>query len=462
MTGDQIPSALVNPEAEAALLSSAMCNNEAIDHVVDLISPLDFGFELHARIWEALVRERNAGRYASPISIRGYFEDDPQMDAAGGVSYLAKLSGDATAMAFNPKHLAEQIRDLSTRRQVRSGLLRSADQCADLEHDVPAIVSAVDAVIRAPSDESARQASAGECMDDLIASFDEPRTGVTCGIINCLDDLWGSLRPGSMTILAARPGMGKTAVALTYARGAAQQGHGVQFFSHEMSGTDLSGRLAADMCFSLEPAERVPYSAIRDRDLRRDQRETIARASRHLHTLPFEIVDTGSITIGRLRAMVRSQKRRMAARGVSLDLVVVDYLQLVHPDRPMRSAYEAVSEVSRGLKAIAMDEQVAVVALAQLSRSVEQRADKRPILSDLRESGQIEQDADAVLFLLREEYYLQASEPHDDADKHTEWETKLDRCRGVIEFILAKRRNGSTGISHGRFYGVYQAVRGHE
>lgn len=452
---------LQNLEAEAILLGRAMIENDVIDVVREILAPEDFGFDLHCRIWSAISRERDAGRHVTPIALHGYFEADPQMEQSGGFAYLARLTGNEVCLIVPAQQVAHQIKDLATRRRLRAGLMEAAGSCADIETAVPEIVSAVDAVIRAPTDETARQATAGECMDDLIASFDVPHAGVTSGIISSLDSLWGKLRPGSMTVLAARPGMGKTAVALTFARGAAEQGHGVMFFSHEMSGAELAGRMAADVCFDRGAPNRVPYSAIRDRELGADQRRSVQQARCHVGSLSMSIVDAGSVTIGRLRAMVRGQKRRMAARGVNLGLVIVDYLQLVRPDGQMRSTYEAVSEVSRGMKALAMDEQVAVLALAQLSRSVENRVDKRPILSDLRESGQIEQDADAVLFLLRDEYYLRQNEPDAGrgSDEHASWQSALQRTEGVIEFILAKCRNGSPGTARGRFYAPFQAVR---
>ena len=170
-------------------------------------------------------------------------------------------------------------------------------------------------------------------------------------------------------------------------------------------------------------------------------------------------MDVGSLNIGRLNMLVRRHARAMAAKGFSLDLVIVDYLQLLSPDHKGRSNYEAVSEVSRGLKALAKDNELAVFALAQLSRTVETRPDKRPQLSDLRDSGQIEQDADAVLFLLRKEYYLRQEEPDPLSPKRVDWENHLDAVKGQIEFILAKRRNGTTGTAIGQFHGAYQAVR---
>lgn len=460
---DVTPPSLANVEAEAVLLGAAMFDNATIDRAADLIGPDDFSLPIHGRIWAALARERDAGRHASAIAVRGYFEGDADLAALGGIAYLARLTGDTSGALIPARELAGQIRGLAHRRRVRAGLLSTADRCTDLESPMVEIVGEVDEIIRAPADMSARHATAGEAMDALIASLDEPSAGVSCGIIPELDGLLGYLRPGSVTIVAGRPGMGKTLAALSYARGAAEAGYGVQFFSLEMGATELSGRMAADMSFDLPAHDRVPYRAIQDRKLSREQRDMVSDAARHLHGLPLSIVDTGSLTIGGLRRAVRSQKRRLAATGRKLDLVMVDYLQLVRPDRPTSSPYDAVSEVSRGLKALAMDEGVALIALAQLSRSVEQRADKRPILSDLRDSGQIEQDADNVLFLLRPEYYLKDSEPADHtSDEHAAWSDKVRRVQGVIEFILAKRRNGSTGNAFGRFYGAYQAVRGAE
>ena len=175
--------------------------------------------------------------------------------------------------------------------------------------------------------------------------------------------------------------------------------------------------------------------------------------------LPLTVIDAGSLTIGRLEMLVRRQKRRFAAKGVNLDLVIVDYLQLLHADRKGLSPYEATSEISKRLKGLAKDHDVAVIALAQLSRSVEQRQDKKPMLSDLRDSGQIEQDADSVTFLLRQEYYEKQNEPDAPGEKHDAWEARMERVRGTIDFIVAKKRKGSTGTATGRFYGIYQAVR---
>jgi replicative DNA helicase len=217
-------------------------------------------------------------------------------------------------------------------------------------------------------------------------------------------------------------------------------------------------RLAADLCF--DGREGVPFEAIRDGRLDGAQKMRVARAIARVEDAPFMVADYGSVSIGRLNMIVRRYKRRMAAAGRRLELVVVDYLQLVQPEGKGRSNYEAVSEVSRGLKAIAKDHDLAVFALAQLSRAVEQREDKRPHLSDLRDSGQIEQDADAVLFLYRHEYYLRQAQPDEGDPRHGEWRRRLRDCEGALELILAKRRNGRTGKGQAVFWGGNQAVRG--
>ena len=177
-----------------------------------------------------------------------------------------------------------------------------------------------------------------------------------------------------------------------------------------MSREQLAGRMIADVSFD-DADNRIPYTAIQKRSLTAYQRGQVNEVAAIIGKLPLSVIDAGTLTMGRLERIVRSQKRAMAARGATLDLIVVDYLQLLHCDERKRSAYESISEISTRLKALAKDNGVAVLALAQLSRSVETRPDKRPILADLRDSGQIEQDADAVLFLLREEYYLQQAEP---------------------------------------------------
>lgn len=450
---------LQNVEAEADLLGGLLVNNDCAHDVADIVSPDDFYVDLHRRIYEVIIDEVSKGRRITGVTLKPYFEGDDTLTAVGGVSYLARLTANPVSAIYGVAiDTARTIAELAERRRMRAGLQTSADACDDLSASISEIVAHADAAISIDRGESVHQPTCGEAFDELLASYEAKVSGVNCQVIPDLDSLLGPMRPKQLVIGAGRPGMGKTAVALSYALGAAEAGHGVLFVSLEMSSTELAARMAADLCF--DGQRGVYYSNIRDGDLNASQMLAVRKAQQKAHALPLQVVDAGSLTIGKLNRLVRRHARRMVANGYKLELVVVDYLQLLHPDRKGGSTYEAVSEVSRGLKAMAKDNDLAVFALAQLSRSVESRQDKRPMLSDLRDSGQIEQDADAVLFLLRTEYYLRQEEPEPHDAKHADWKAKMEAAQGMIEFILAKRRNGETGSAFGRFYGAYQAVRG--
>jgi len=448
-----------NVEAEAMLLGAMLMGDAGalIERCVDRLKSGAFFFPLHGRIFEAILREHALGRNVTSVTIKGYFENDPDIKGLGGLGYLARLTADPMAL-ISARDNCDLVAELARRRKIMIAMRDAYERCIDPTVEVTEIVSDVDAAIDEQQTAGIVESDADEVMTAALAELDAEHVGVSNHRIEVLDDLLGALEPKSLTYLAARPGMGKTAVATNYAIGAARAGHGVCFVSLEMSREQLAGRMIADVGFE-NADRRVAYSAIQKRTLNSWERERVNDIARWIGKLPLSVVDAGSLTVGRLDRIVRSQKRRMAAKGNKLELVVVDYLGLLNPDQASRSRYEDIGKVSRRLKAIAKDHEVALLCLAQLSRAVEQRPDKRPILSDLRDSGDIEQDADAVLFLLREEYYLNQCEPQHDMEKREEWQAKLDRCRGAIEFILAKRRNGTTGTAKGRFYGPYQAVR---
>lgn len=446
---------LKNVEAEAELLGSLMQDNWHIDRAADLLTPADFSEALHGNIYAAILREAALGKPVNPITLKGYFENDEAIKVMGGPVYLMQLNGQASGLVT--QETAKQVAELAERRRMRAGLEQAMLDCDDLTLSTGEVISATDAALSVTGKDLIHQPTGAECFDELIAGFDDKTNGVECVLIPALDELLGQMRPKQLVIGAGRPGMGKTALALSYALGAAQNGSGVLFVSLEMSSKELAARMAADLCFGGEVG--VPYSAIRDGDLSVSQRREVVKAGSMMRGLPFSVVDVGNLTIGRLNMLVRRHARKMAAQGHKLELVIIDYLQLMSPDSKGRSQYEAVSEVSRGLKAIAKDNDLAVFALAQLSRSVENRPEKRPQLSDLRDSGQIEQDADAVLFLLRQEYYLKQAEPEPMHADRLGWERLMDMHRGKIEFIVAKRRNGTTGSAFGDFHGTYQAVR---
>ncbi|NIJ18461.1 replicative DNA helicase [Sphingomonas naasensis] len=228
------------------------------------------------------------------------------------------------------------------------------------------------------------------------------------------------------------------------------------FASLEMRSEELGMRMVSDLACRGR-GRWIPFRSIVEGTVTDDEFETMRAAEKAVSSWPLEIEDFASATLARLTLAIRRTKRRMAAKGQTLKAVVVDYLQLLHPDDPRMSAYESVSQISKGLKALAKDLEVCVIALAQLSRAVESREDKRPQLSDLRDSGQIEQDADAVLFLYREEYYLQKVKPKPgQEDAH---DAAKSAAAGRLTLICAKRRNGATGDASCQFLAPYQAVR---
>jgi len=442
-------------ETEYDLLGILMRQNELVEAIADMIAPDDFSEPLLGRIFGYIVAEVMQGKAANPVTLRGYLEGDTDFQSLGGIQYLGQMTGNVSLMsAYDAaKHLA----DVARRRHMRDDLRAASDACADVAVPISEIVGQADNAISTKTADSIHQPTGAECFEELVHSFDEAQLGVICQQIPALDELHGPMKPKQLIIMAGRPGMGKTAVALSYAIGAAEGGHGVLFVSLEMSSRELAARMAADMCFT--GTDGVPYAAIRDGKPNDYQRRKVVEAGTYMAKLPLNVIDAGHLSVGRLNMLVRRHARRMEAQGFPLELVVVDYLQLLSPNTKGRSAYEAVSEVSRELKAIAKDNDVAILALAQLSRSVEKRDDKRPQLSDLRDSGQIEQDADSVIFLLRQEYYLRQEEPEPGTAERIGWETAMETVRGQIEFITAKRRDGVTGNAFGQFHGAYQAVR---
>lgn len=450
---------LSNIEAEAAVLGALLCQNDLFDRVADILSPDDFSEPLHRRIYHAALTLTLCGQPANPITLKGRFENDEALQQLGGIKYLAQLTGDMIGL-LDPFGNARLIRDLARRRAARDALIAAAEACADEDTPLSAVADMAFGAVGEETENDTVEASGGALIHEHMKLLEKGDHGVTCGSIPALDTLWGSLRPSQFIVLAARPAMGKTATALSYALGAARRGHGVLFVSLEMSGPELGARLAANRIFGEGRREYAPFSCINDGRLNQGQRQAVAQAAADIDRVPLTIIDTGGLTVGRLSRMVRRQKRRFEARGSKLELVIIDYLQLLRTDQRMRSNYEAVSEISTSLKELAKTQGIALMALAQLSREVEKRPDKRPQLADLRDSGQIEQDADKVLFLLRQEYYLGKAEPDPNSPKFYDWQEEMDRERGGIEFILAKTRQGVEGVARGEFFGAYQAVLG--
>ena len=448
-----------NLEAEQALLGAILINNEALNQVATFLEPPHFYLPVHGRIFEAILKMIERGQIASPVTLKHYFDNDDSLSDVGGAQYLARLAGSAVTI-INAEHYGRAIYDLAMRRE----LIGIGEEMVNEAYDASLDESAT-AQIENSEHKLFKLAEEGGA-EGGFRSFDGPLrialdmitqackrdgnlSGTSTGFID-MDKLLGGLHTSDLIILAGRPGMGKTALATNIAFNAARaykqekddQGdivaeHGakVGFFSLEMSSEQLATRILAER--SEISSEKLRRGELSDTEFSR-----VVRASQEIESLPLYIDDTPALTVAGLRARARRLKRQHG-----LSLVVIDYLQLMRPGSSMRlnNRVQEVSEITQGLKALAKELNVPVLALSQLSRAVEQRDDKRPQLSDLRESGSIEQDSDVVMFIYREQYYLARKQPEDGTAEHAEWMERMERVHNLAEVIVAKQRHGPIG-----------------
>ena len=448
-----------NYEAEQALLGAILENNLAYEKVSEFLRPEHFADPVHGRIFEAIGKLTRRGQIADPVTLKNFFESDGTLADVGGIQYLAQLAGSVVTIV-NATDYARLIHDLYLRRQLIG--LGEDVVCAAYEHDLD--VTATEQIETAEKSLfdlattgqyeggfQSFESSLTEAVTMAEAAYkrDGRLTGVATGL-SALDKQLGGLHRADLVILAGRPSMGKTALATNIAFHAARcyreerdelgnpvaaDGAVVGFFSLEMSAEQLATRI-------LSEEAGLPSEKIRRGELKNQDFQKIVAASRTLASVPLFIDDSPALTVAAVRTRARRLKRQ---RG--LGLVVVDYLQLLSPGTSARydSRVQEISEITRGLKALAKELDVPVLALSQLSRAVEQREDRRPQLSDLRESGSIEQDADVVMFIFREEYYVHRREPAIGSDKHLEWQQDMDRVHNLAEVIIAKQRHGPIG-----------------
>ncbi len=456
-----------NIEAEAALLGALMIDNRLAEDIQLKLRPDHFFEPLHGRIYEAILKLVDRNMIASPVTLRPMFEADEEMKEVGGPAYLAQLTGSGAAI-IGARDFAEQVYELALLRALVGVGRDMVEQALDTSQDVDPkgqIETAEQALYRVAEEGSgdggvksfAEATRLAVQMAEKALNTGGGLSGITTGF-DTINAKTGGLHHSDLVILAGRPGMGKTALATNIAFNAARRmvqdledeippeksaGAGVAFFSLEMSADQLATRILAEQ--SGIPSESLRMGKISQQDFR-----NLARAAADLEGLPLYIDDTAGLTIAALRTRARRLKRQ---RGVGL--IVVDYLQLLQGTgrNSNDNRVNEISEISRGLKTLAKELSIPVLALSQLSRAVEQREDKRPQLSDLRESGSIEQDADIVFFVYREEYYVASREPKrpvegDDAkvwDSHAEWMRDMERVSGLSELIIGKQRHGATG-----------------
>lgn len=460
-----------NREAEQALLGAILVNNKAFEKTSEFLRAEHFFDPVHVKIFSACATLIERGQIANPLTLKPFFEHDGQFKEVGGVGYLADLAASVVTIV-NAEDYGRLLHDLHLRR----ALINIGEDLVN-EAYAPNIEETAMQQIEQAEAKLFDLASTGEVsggfvhfersLKEALATAEKAFqnsssiTGITTGLRD-MDRKLGGLQRSDLLILAARPSMGKTSLVTNIAFNAAKawlhtngkEGCGVAFFSLEMSAEQLANRILSDAC-SIS-SEKIRRGEIRGEDFPR-----IVEAAKTLYKIPLWIDDTPALSI----AAMRTRCRRIKRTNPELGLIVVDYLQLLRGSnsRSNDSRVNEVSEITRGLKAIAKELDIPVVALSQLSRSVEQREDKKPMLSDLRESGSIEQDADVVMFIYRQEYYLAREEPTKRADesdskfdeRYTKWQQNLESVHNIAEVIIAKQRHGPIGTVPLHFDGMY-------
>ncbi len=454
-----------NIEAEQALLGAVLVNNEALYRVSDFLEPQHFFEPIHQQIYDISRSLIRTGKLASPVTLKTFLP--PQTDIAGltVAQYLARLAAEATTI-INAVDYARTVYDLATRRE----LIQIGEDMVNVAFDAPVDFAPREQIEEAERRlyEVAEQGRYGSQFQKFetalttavdMAARAYQREGKLSGLATGLKDLdskMGGLQSSDLIIVAGRPGMGKTALATNMAYNVARAWRGevrtdghidtvnggiVGFFSLEMSAEQLATRIIAEQ--SGIPSSTIRRGGIHERDF-----EKIKDVAVELQHLPFFIDETGGLTVAQLAARARRLKRQKG-----LDLLVIDYIQLLQGSsrRALEGRVQEVTEITTSLKALAKELNVPVLALSQLSRQVENRDDKRPQLSDLRESGSIEQDADVVMFVFREEYYLSNKEPRPGSDEHAKWQVEMAAVHGKAEVIIGKQRHGPTGTVNLQF-----------
>ena len=457
-------------EAEQQLLGAILTNNEVFDRIAQIVSREHFHDPVHGRIFEVAAARIHRNALASPVTLKAFLEDDEGLRDRGGAAYLVQLAGSAIS-AFAARDYAQIIRDLATRRElIRLGQdIAARAQKVEVESEPKdQIVEAEQALYRLAEEGVARSGFVSflRAVTDAVqvANAAYQRDGGLAGLSTGLTDLdrkLGGLHKSDLLILAGRPSMGKTSlatniafnVARAYRKGlltdgteGAVDGGVVGFLSLEMSAEQLAARI-------LSEAAEIPSEQIRRGDMTETEFRRFVEAAKALEACPLFIDDTPALPISQLAARARRLKRTSG-----LDVLIVDYLQLVRGSSRASDAnrVQEVSEITQGLKAIAKELDIPVVALSQLSRQVESREDKRPQLSDLRESGSIEQDADVVMFVFREEYYKEREKPGEhELDRMASWQQDMERLHGKAELIIGKQRHGPIGTVNLSFEGRF-------
>ncbi len=460
-----------NLEAEAAFLGAVLIDNRLLEEMRVPLRAEHFFAPVHLRIFERICTLADRQMVVTPVTLKPYFEADEALAELGGTAYLAQLTADGQGL-LAPRELAQQIYDLALLRELVSvgrdlveDALDTSDEVepmAQIEAAEARLFEVAEGAATGTEAESFRAATSKALgLIETAINSGGHVSGKTTGFAS-INEKCGGLHDSDLVIIAGRPGMGKSSLATNIAFNCAERwlrdkrdgieksvGAGVAMFSLEMSSDQLATRILAEQA-------AIPSENLRMGKISRNDFHQLSAASQRLAELPLYIDDTPALSISALRTRARRLKRQHREIG----LIVVDYLQLLQGSkRSQDNRVNEISEISRGLKTLAKELNLPVVALSQLSRAVENREDKRPMLSDLRESGSIEQDADMVWFIYREDYYVKAGEPKFPSDNDTPevrdkwqaWYDRMEQVHGLAELIIGKQRHGATGKVRLRF-----------
>jgi replicative DNA helicase len=443
-------------EIEQALLGAVLVDNQALERVSNTLKPDHFYDPLHARIYEVMsALSEKGGMVITPLTLHAAMKADPGLQEVGGHAYLAGLAQAAPAMP-NVRDYARILQELGIRR----GLIHIGEDVVNNAYEAPldkspqAQIEEAEKALYRLSDSARYGEGPIDFSESLrrtvaLAEKAQARGGRISGLVTGfadIDSLLGGLQPSDLIILAGRPGMGKTSLATNMAFNTARayvqdleagaevpRGAPVLFFSLEMAAQQLSARILSEQT-------EIEMWKIRNGKFSESEWDKFVLAMQDLSTLPLYIDDTGGVSIAQIAARARRLQREK-----KIGCVIIDHIQLVAGSaRRAENRVQEITEISKGLKVLAKELNVPVIALSQLSRSVDSRDDKRPVLSDLRESGSIEQDADVVMFVYREEYYLKSREPEPGSTEHAKWLEKCERAYRRAEVLVEKHRHGAT------------------
>ena len=450
-----------NIDAEQALIGSVLVNNDIIDEVASIINFNEFYDPVHSKIYSSIEKLHNKGMIANPITLKTSFEKDDNLSEVGGTEYLVKLTRLSSSVKQSIDY-AKIIHEKFVKRELFKISEYLSEDAIDekLEKSGEDIIQDTEKMLFDLAERGTFNQSFlkfDQALDQTIEmatnamKSDSGIVGIPTGL-NDLDERLGGLHKSDLVIIAGRPSMGKTALATNIAYYAAKKvlddgeakKTSIAFFSLEMSSEQLATRIISEQ-------SRIKSNDIRRGKVTEEEFNRLIETSRNIHQLPLIIDETPAVTIATL-----SNRARRIKRKFGLNLIVVDYIQLMSSgSRKYDGRVQEISEITQGLKALAKELNVPVLALSQLSRAVEQRDDKKPQLADLRESGSIEQDADVVIFVFREEYYVANKEPKMGTTEHMEWQSKMSEINGQANLIIGKQRHGPTGTINVEFEGMF-------